>query len=443
MGHYTGDTLARLAERAGDPDWLRARREEAFARFEALEWPSGTEEEWRNTDIRPLDIEAFDPVPPAHDPVGSLDAVPAAIRDAAMGGTGDRDGLAFQLDADVVHTGVSAASAERGVIFAPFARVAAEHPEVVREALGRAGVPESDEKFHALASAFSTGGTVLYVPRGVKVDKPIQSVRWLTRSGIAVFPRVLVIAEDGAEVTYIDHYGSGALDDGALCVASVEIYAHPGAHVSYLAVQDWAQSVWHFNVQRALLERDATVRSLAATLGGRLSRSRVDCLLDGQGSTSEMLGLYFGDHAQHIDNRSLQDHRAPNTSSDLYYKGALKGTSHAVYSGLVRIQKGAQKSDAQQANRNLLLSRGASADPKPFLEIEANDVRCTHGVSVGRPDREVLFYLQSRGLDADEAERVFVTGFFQEVIDRVRVPEVQATLEREVERELALEDAGV
>jgi Fe-S cluster assembly protein SufD len=154
-----------------------------------------------------------------------------------------------------------------------------------------------------------------------------------------------------------------------------------------------------------------------------------------------MLGLYFGDGSQHIDNRSLQDHRAPSTTSDLFNKGALQGTSRAVYSGLVRIQKGAQKSDAQQANRNLLLSPGAGADPKPFLEIEANDVRCTHGVSVGRPDKEVLFYLQSRGLSGAEAERVFVTGFFQEVIDRVRVPAVMAALERAVEEELQLDGA--
>ena len=433
------DTAARIGTGAGESDALIARRTEAFERFAALDWPDGASEEWRNTDIRALDIDAFDFTPPRHDELTGFDAAPAAVQEAAIGAKGDRDALAIQLDADVVHLRMAARVAEAGVVFEPFSRGAGLLPEVVGDHMGRGGVAESDEKFQALNAAFASGGAVLYVPRGVKVDKPIQSVRWLTRGGIAICPRVLIVAEEGAEVTYIDHYGSDELDAEALCVPQVEIYAHPNAHVSYLAVQDWSQQVWHFNVQRAVIERDATVRSLAATLGGKLSRSRVDCILDGQGAHSEMLGLYFGDHAQHIDNRSLQDHRAPNTTSDLFYKGAMKGTSHAVYSGLVRIHKDAQKVEAEQANRNLLLSPGAGADPKPFLEIEANDVRCTHGVSVGRPDREVLFYLQSRGLSAEEAERVFVTGFFQEVIDRVRVPEVRATLEHAVEEELALE----
>jgi Fe-S cluster assembly protein SufD len=438
---YTTDTFARLAARASEPAWLTERREEALARFDALAWPTAQEEDWRHTDLRPLDIEAFDPTPPQHEPVSGLDAVPAAIKDAAIGRRGDRDGLAIQVDADVVHSRLRPALEQKGVVFAPLSRAAAEHPDLVADTLGRAGVSESDEKIAALTHAFFSGGTFLYVPRGVALELPVQSVRWITRAGLAVFPRVVIVADEGAEVTYIDHYGSADLDDPVLAAAGVEIYAQQGARVSYFALQDWAQTAWHFNVQRALIGRDATVRSLAATFGAKVSRSRVDCLLDGQGATSEMLGLYFGDHDQHIDNRSLQDHRAPHTTSDLYYKGALKGTSRSVYSGLVHIGKGAQKSDAQQANRNLLLSEGSSADPKPFLEIEANDVRCTHGVSVGRPDREVLFYMQSRGLDADEAERVFVKGFFQEIIDRVHVPETRATLEEAIEEELALEDA--
>ena len=425
---FTADALARVAERNGDPDWLRARREEAFARFESLPWPDGTAEEWRKTDIRALDIDAFDPEP---SPV-EVSSVEARER------FGEVRGFALQLDADIITCELDEELLARGVVFAPFGRAAAEHA-FVKDALGSVGVGRSDEKFHALSAAFAGGGALIHVPRGVVVDKPIASVRRITRAGVAMFPRVLVIAEEGAEVTVIDQYVSTELDGEALCVANVEIIAHPASVVSYLAVQDFGQSVWHLNVQRALLERDATVRSLAATLGGRLSRSKVDCILAGQGANSEMLGLYFGDRAQHIDNRSLQDHRAPNTTSDLFYKGALKGTSHAVYSGLVRIAKGAQKTNAQQTSRNLLLSPGAGADPKPFLEIEANDVRCTHGVSVGRPDREVLFYLQSRGLDAAEAERVFVTGFLQEVIDRVHVPEVRAVLERAVADELALE----
>jgi Fe-S cluster assembly protein SufD len=332
------------------------------------------------------------------------------------------------------------ALAAMGVVFDTLGRTAAQYSEFVRDVIGYAGVSASEEKFATLAAAFASGGAYIYVPRGVQVPLPLQSFRWITGSGSAVFPRVVIAVEEGASLTYIDHYRSGPLDGPALAAANVEIYAHPASNVSYLGVQDWAPSVWHFNIQRALVQRDATLRSLAATLGGKVSRSVVESILDGPGSHSEMLGVYFADGDQHFDHRSLQEHRAPNSSSDLYYKGALKGRSSAVYSGLIHIAKEAQKTDSQQANRNLILSEHAKADSIPLLEIEANDVRCSHGVSVGPPDEDQRFYLESRGLDHDEAEQLIVKGFFQEVLDRVRVPEIRDALGRAVEEELALEE---
>lgn len=436
---FDHDTATRLSARAAEPAWLASRRAEAFERFASLPWPDAQSEAWRYTDMSAFDLDAFDPLPIAHEAVDSLDGLPDEVQQA-IGAVGDRDGFAVQIDADVVLCHLNPALQERGVIFAPLARAAVQHEERVRAALGGAGVSDSEEKIYALNAAFGGGGAFLFVPRGVTLDLPVQSLRWISRDGIAVFPRVVIVAEEGASVTYIDHYASTSAGEKSLCAASVEIYAHKAAQVSYLAVQDWSQSVWHFNVQRARIDRDATVRSLAAAFGAGTSRSVVECLLDGEGAHSEMLGAYFGDHDQHIDHRSLQQHIAPNTTSDLYYKGALKGHSRAVYSGLVRIEKDARGADAQQTNRNLLLSEGAAADPKPFLEIETNDVRCTHGVSVGRPDPDVLFYLRSRGLDEAEAERLFVTGFFQEVLDRVGVPEVRVALERAVENELAMEE---
>jgi Fe-S cluster assembly protein SufD len=291
-----------------------------------------------------------------------------------------------------------------------------------------------------LSGAFSSGGTYIYVPRGVEVAVPLQAFRWISRPGVAVFPRTVVVTEEGASVTYIDHYRSPSFDGPALAAGTVELYAHANSQISYLAVQDWGPTVWHFNVLRGILHRDATLRTLAATLGGSFSRSVVEAILEGSGAHSEMLGVYFADSDQHFDHRSLQEHRAPNTSSDLYYKGALKGRSRAVYSGLIHIAKEAQKVDSWQANRNLILSDEAKADSIPYLEIEANDVRCAHGASVGPPDEDQVFYLESRGLGHDEAEHLIVAGFFQEILDRVRVPEVRAALERAVEHELALED---
>jgi len=436
-GIFDAAAAKALGERGGDPDWLVERRIEALSRFEALAWPDQSLEAWKYTDLKGFDLGAFDPLPDAHDEAPTLDDVPAEVL-AGIGEVGDRAGFAVQLDADVVHLTVDPALTAKGVVFGTIGATAAGYPDPVRDTMGFAGVSASEEKFSTLAGAFMGGGAYVYVPRGVDVGVPLQSFRWITRAGVAVFPRTIIAVEEGASVTYIDHYRSAPLGGPALAAATVEIYAHPASNVSYLAVQDWAPSVSHFSIQRALIQRDATLRTLAATLGGHLSRSVVESILDGPGSHSEMLGVYFADSDQHFDHRSLQEHRAPNSSSDLYYKGALAGRSRAVYSGLIHIAKEAQKVDSWQANRNLILSDEAKADSIPYLEIEANDVRCSHAASVGPPDPEQAFYLESRGLAHDEAEHLLVKGFFQEILDRVRVPEVRDALERAVEQELAL-----
>jgi Fe-S cluster assembly protein SufD len=438
---FDADTVARLSHRTAEPQWLAERRRAAFERFNALPWPDQTAEEWKHTDIRKLDLERFDAMPARNEAVGQLEELPAEIRALAIGQKGDRSGLAVRMDADLVHVRLAPKLAEAGVILNRIEDVARDQPELIERWLGSGGVSEFEAKFEALNAAFSGGGSFLYVPRNVTVELPVQVVRWITHEGVAIFPRSLIVAEEGASVTYIDYFAAGDLAGEALCVAAVEIFAEQGATVNYLQVQDWPQTVWHFNVQRAIAQRDSTVRSLAATLGGKFSRSVAQMVLEGQGSHGELLGEYFGDHSQHIDNRTLQLHRAPYTSSELYYKGALKGSSQAIYSGLVDIEKEAKQADAQQTNRNLLLSQGSSALPDPFLEIKTSEVvRATHAVSVGRPDEEVLFYLKSRGLDEATAQNLFVKGFFQEVIDRVQVPEIRTSLEIAVEDELALED---
>ena len=438
-GIFDAAAARALGERNGDPDWLIDRRLEAFERFDALPWPDTSQEAWKYTELKGFSLDAFDPLPEQHAQAPTLDDIPDEVQ-AAIGEVGERAGLAVQIDADVVHQTLDPAVAAKGVVFDTIGRTAAAYPDPVRDALGYVGVSPSEEKFATLATALMGGGTYIFVPRGVEVALPLQSFRYITRAGVAVFPRTVLAVDEGASVTYIDHFRSGPLDGPALAAANVEIYAHAASNVSYLAVQDWSPTVWHFSVQRALVQRDATLRSLAATLGGTFSRSVVESILDGSGAHSEMLGVYFADTDQHFDHLSLQEHRAPNSSSDLYYKGALKGRSRAVYSGLIHIAKEAQKVNSWQANRNLILSDEAKADSIPYLEIEANDVRCSHAASVGPPDEEQLFYLESRGLPHEEAEHLIVAGFFQEILDRVRVPEVRSALERAVEHELALED---
>lgn len=428
-----------LAQRAGDPGWLADRRLDAFHRFESLAWPDPSIEAWRYTNLDAFDLDEFRPGMGEHPVVDAPAKIHADVQ-AQMTIAGQRSGQAVQVDADMVHVSADPALAAKGVIIASLSQAATDHEELVREHLGSAGVTESDEKFQTLTHAFAGAGLFVYVPAGVDVPLPIRSFRYITAAGRAAFSRVLIVAEESASVTVIEHLRSPHLSAAALSASTTEIHARQAANVSVLTVQDYGPTVWHLATTRGVIDRDATVRTLAATLGGKFSRSVVESILRGTGAYSEMLGVYFGDSAQHFDNRSLQEHIAPNTKSDLYYKGALKGRSTSVYSGLIHIAKEAQGTNAWQGNRNLILSEHSKADSIPYLEIEANDVRCAHGASVGPPDEDVLFYLNSRGLDAVAAERLVVKGFFQEVLDRVGVPEVRDLLEAAVEAELALEE---
>jgi len=268
------------------------------------------------------------------------------------------------------------------------------------------------------------------------VTLPLQTLTFVDSPGAAVFPHTLIVVEAGAELTFIDRYTSPELTR-AFSDAVTEIFVGDGAHVRYAAIQDWGAGMTHLAVQRARVGRDADLRTLSIGFGSDLARTETEVLLAEPGGFSEQLGVFFADHEQHFDHRSIQDHAAPNCTSDLLYKGALRDYSRAVYSGWVHVRPGAQKTSAMQTSRNIVLSEHAKADAIPNLEIEANDVRCGHAASVGPVDEETVFYLQSRGIERAEAERLIVSGFFQEVLDRVQIEEVREGAEIAIARELA------
>ena len=322
----------------------------------------------------------------------------------------------------------------KGVVFCDLDLAAEKYADLVDEHL-HALVPTDRTLFTALHGAFRTGGTFLYVPPDVAVEMPLQTLTYLDADGAAVFPHTVLIADRGAEVTFIDRYVSPDLGRG-LSDAIAEIVVGDGAHVRYASIQEWGTGVTHLGVQRARLGRDAEFRSLAVGFGASLARAEAETVLAEPGGFSEMLGVFFADETQHFDHRSVQDHAAPNCSSDLLYKGALRDHSRAVYSGWVHVRPGAQKTNAMQTSRNMVLSESAKADAIPNLEIEANDVRCGHAASVGPVEEETLFYLQSRGIPREEAERLVVTGFFQEVLDRVALEEVRTGAELAIQEEL-------
>ena len=433
---FTRQALEELASRDGG-----ARRTAAFERFEAMPVPSPETEEWRYTDLREFDLSTFQPFR-AEPTSANLDDVAPDIL-AAAGQVGDRSGLAIQHNSTVVTAHLDPELAAQHVVFTSLDEAGRTHAGLLGDRLSRA-VPSLRTRFTALHEAFRSGGILVHVPAGVRVEAPLQALTYVDHDGLAVFPHTLIVLEEHAELSFIDRYVSPDLQR-VLSDAVVEIYAGPGSRLRYVGLQEWGQGVTHLSVQRAHVERDAEIHTLAVGFGASLSRMEAESLLAGDGGSSEMLGVYFGTGRQHYDFRSIQDHVGSQTSSDLLYKGALRDRARAIYSGTVVIRAGAHRCNAYQTNRNILLSDKAKADSIPNLEILSNDpVRCGHAASVGPVDEDTLFYMQSRGIPFEEAERLIVFGFFQEVLDRVTLPEVKAGLEAAIAREIeqGATDAG-
>jgi Fe-S cluster assembly protein SufD len=419
--------LAELPEVAGFTGELRLR---ALGEFESLPIPSQETEEWRYTDLSDFELD-FIPFSPG----GGPEAVNRHGVLQATGVIGERAGLQIQRNSEVISTQLVAGLEDQGVIFGDLDLAAATHPDLVERHL-HSLVPTDRTKFLALHGAFRTGGTFLRVPDGLEIELPLQTLTYLDADGGAVFPHTLIVVGDHASVTFIDRYVSPNLTR-AFSDAVTEIVVGDGARVRYASIQDWGSGVTHLGVQRAQVGRDADIRTLAIGFGADLSRAEAETILAQPGGFSEMLGIFFADGEQHFDHRTLQDHIAPNCRSDLLYKGALRDHSRAVYSGWVHVRPEAQKTNAMQTSRNIVLSEHAKADAIPNLEIEANDVRCGHAASVGPVDEETIFYLQSRGISREDAERLIVSGFFQEVLDRVTIDEVRLGSEAAIARELA------
>lgn len=392
-------TVDALADALGEPGWLRERRNQAFELFEKLELPDPKGEEWRYTDVRGFDFSRFS----APIPASSAPELPAELSAKGVLVLGLRDALE-------------------------------QAPDLVKEHFFT-DVAVDEHKFTALHGAFYSDAVFVYVPRGVEVSIPIEVGRAVGEGG-SVFPHTSIVVEEQASLTFVDRFGSPDLTRDGICASVVEIEARRGATINYISLQEWGRNVHHFQTQRFTGHRDTTLRSLAVNLGATFARTQVESVLKGEGSFSEMLGLYFGDADQHFAQRTLQSHNAPHATSELLYKGALKGSSRSEYSGLIKVLKDAQGTDAYQANRNLLLSDHSRARSLPQLEIEANEVRCTHGATVSPVEEEHLFYLMSRGIDRVTAQKLVVFGFFRDVLDRIRVETVREQLSDAISRKV-------
>jgi Fe-S cluster assembly protein SufD len=398
-----------------EPNWLLERRYKGWYHYQELEPPF-----WRRTDLGKLDWGSLIPYAPPQTPVDDLAALPPKLHEA-LAVYGQRAGLLVQRDSAPVYLDLADEARARGVLWTDMATAVREHPELVQKYFMEEAVRVEVDKWTAVHAAFWAGGTFLYVPQGVAVELPFVSVLWQEMPQLAVLPHTLLVAEAGSQVTLVSELlsmGCEACPD-TYHGGVTELYVGAGANVHFINAQDLGRQVYDLRTQTALLDRDSRLEWLSVTLGGRLSRSSQHSILRGPGAEARVTGLYLPDGRQHMAMDTLQDHVAPNCLSDLLYQGALLDKSRTVYEGTIRAWPGAQKTNAYQSNRNLLLSKKARADSLPQLEIEANDLRCTHGATVSQVDDEQVFYLQSRGIPRAEAVRLIVEGFFQPSLDRL------------------------
>jgi Fe-S cluster assembly protein SufD len=434
LGVFTHDQVEILSTRRGEPEWLREQRRAAYEAWATTPMPDTRPEEWRYTAIRDLlKLEALELAEDAK-PVTEAAALPADVR-ALFEEIGDAAGQLVQTDASVAFRELSDELARQGVIFTSLDLAVREHGELVRQHLG-SEVNPGEGKFAALNTAFWTGGTFLYVPKNVKVEVPFRAARWITGEGSSVLGRTLVIAEEGSEFSLVEELGSPEFGAQTLSVGGAEIIAGEGAHVNYVVLQRWGKGVLHLTTDRLLAGRDARITALNVALGADVTRADIQCKLRQPGAHVDMLGLYLVEGTQHVDFQTLQDHIAPHASSNLLFKGALRDAGRSVFRGLIRVHPKAQRTDAYQTNRNLILSSDARADSLPNLEIGADDVRCSHAATVGQLDEEEIFYLLSRGIPKPEAVRLVVFGFFNEVMDQMPLPEVKKELMGAIEAKL-------
>jgi len=402
---------------------LRKFREHAWEAFNRLPLPTTNEEAWRRTDLRSLPVDQFRL--PADGAYADLPTVPAELLKPL---TSDQHGGQVVLLPGGSRLDLDPALAQKGVIFTDLCTAERQYPELVAGMVGQIVRPE-EGKFAALAGALSQNGVLLYIPKGVTIAQPLHSILWGPGEDLAYLSYILVWVDEGASVTYVHESASpsvllaphSTLDAprSTLHAGIVEIKVADNANLKFVELQSWGKQVWNFSHERVRVGRDGNLDWIFGAIGSRLTKNFSELDLVGDGATGRMSGFYFTDGSQHLDHDTQQNHLAPHTTSDLLFKGALKGKSRSVWQGMIYVAPVAQKTDGYQANRNLVLTPDARADSIPGLEILADDVRCTHGVTVGKLEEEPLFYLKSRGIPTKDAERLIVEGFFDPIMQRI------------------------
>lgn len=409
---------------------VREYRQKAWERFNSLPMPSEDEEDWRRTSLQGIRFEEFSLINPRQK---SETKFPVQLSEPVADKKHGGQVLVTPWDAT---NKVDLEIKEKGVVFQDLKSAVQEYPEIVQKVLARIDLSQS-KKFSALASAMDLNGVLLYVPRNVVVESPLQSVYWVPGSGAVNAQQVLIYIEDGASVTFVHESSSPAGNaDASMHTGIMEIFVGKGAHLNFVELQSWGENIINFTHENITVEADGKVDWVFGALGSKLTKNYSNLNLIGRGSAGKMSGFYFTDNKQHLDHDTQQNHLAPDTTSDLLFKGALLGQSRSVWQGMIYVAPNAVRADGYQANRNMVLSKEARADSIPGLEILTDDVKCTHGATVGKIDQNQVFYLESRGMPVETAERLIVEGFFDPIMQRIPFEGVKSRFQSAIKEKM-------
>ncbi len=428
---YTIRDVEALSARNQEPRWLLESRLAAWELYETMPMPNLKDEDWRRTDYSTIHWDEADKIISANG--ATLETVPVANRDPLIG---DRQGgLLVFVDGKVVHHELADELSSQGIIFTDLLTASREQEELVRTNLMTKAVHPGEGKFAALHAALWTHGVFIYIPKGKVAEIPLHVVMYNTHQG-ASLGHILVVVEENAQATVLVDYSSAEGKTQSAYIGATELLVGDAANLQYVALQDWNRETYEFSHQRARIGRDGNLDWIVGTMGAHLVKAYLEIELDGKGANGRMSGFFFADGEQFFDHDTQQNHNAPMTVSDLLFKGAAKDTARSVWQGMIKSLPKMQKIDGYQASRNLILSEDARMDGIPGLEIEADDVKCSHAATFGTLELEPIFYLMSRGIERSTAELMVIDGFFDELLARIPFERVRERLQAEMESKI-------
>jgi len=411
---FVPEMIPALSKNWNGTEYIKNYRQKAWDSYKQFSLPTTKDEAWRRTDIHNLDIDKFSI--PEKNSIAKLASVPKILLNPLAS---KKHGGQIIIRPERTDVNLDETLTQQGVIFTDLYTAEMKYADLLEKIIGQIVKPD-EGIFASLTAAMEKYGVFIYIPRGIKLEVPLHSVIWGPGAGLAYFSHIMIWMEPDSSLTYIHEAASPDGEEGqTLHSGLVEIHVGDRAKLQFVELQSWGDNVWNFSHERVKVGKDANLEWIFGALGSFLTKNFSEIDLVGEGAVAKMSGFYFTDGKQHLDHDTQQNHLVPHTTSDLLFKGALKDSSRSVWQGMIYVAPEGQKTDGYQANRNLILNSNARADSIPGLEILADDVRCTHGATVGKIDPDMIFYLLSRGIPYTEAEHLVVEGFFDPIMQRI------------------------